>query len=81
MALDDPIPTWMTVTEPKEDAGLLTVLDGIQRAARDWSANNRATSWLAHNAERLKAANRLVGRPDLSAKLEPNGRSLPSCVQ
>jgi hypothetical protein len=64
----------------KEDAGLLTVLDGIQRAARDWAANNKAPSWLAHNAERLSAANRLANRPDLSANLRPTDRDyLSAC--
>jgi len=55
----------------EEDAGQLTVLDGIKRAARDWAANSKATSWLAHGADRLRAAERLLARPDLAANLEP----------
>jgi formylglycine-generating enzyme required for sulfatase activity len=53
----------------KEDAALLTVLDGIKRAARDWAANGKATSWLGHAEERLRAAERLLARPDLAADL------------
>ena len=54
----------------KEDAALLTVLDGIKRAARDWAANGKTTSWLGHAEERLRAAERLLARPDLAANLE-----------
>jgi hypothetical protein len=57
-----------------EDAGLLTVLDGIQRASRDWLANGKRTSWLAHSADRLRAAERLLSRHDLAAKLEPTDK-------
>jgi formylglycine-generating enzyme required for sulfatase activity len=64
----------------KEDSGLLAVLEGIQRAARDWAANYKASSWLAHNAERLNAANRLAERPDLAANLESTDREyLAAC--
>jgi formylglycine-generating enzyme required for sulfatase activity len=59
----------------KEDAGLLTVLDGIKRGARDWAANGKASSWLAHGAERLRAAERLLARPDLAANLEPTDKA------
>jgi hypothetical protein len=31
----------------REDAGLLTVLDSIKRATRDWAANGKTSSWLA----------------------------------
>jgi len=54
-----------------DDTGLLSVLDGIKRAARDWAANAKAASWLAHGADRLRAAERLMARPDLAANLEP----------
>jgi len=53
---------WLT-----QDAGLLTVVDGIKRAARDWAANDKAAPWLAHVAERLHAAERLMAREHLSA--------------
>jgi len=55
----------------EEDTGLLTVLDGIKRAARDWAANSKSSSWLGHGADRLRAAERLLVRPDLAANLEP----------
>ena len=58
----------------EEDTGLLTVLDGIKRAARDWAANAKAASWVAHGADRLRAAERLLARPDLAANLEPTDR-------
>jgi len=32
----------------REDTGLLAVLDGIKRVSREWAANNKAQSWLAH---------------------------------
>ena len=47
---------WLT-----EDAGLLAVLEGIKRASRDWAANNRNRAWLAHQTDRLAAAERLSG--------------------
>src|SRR5262249_10091073 len=56
---------WLT-----EDAGLLAVLDGVQRASRDWDANSRDRAWLTHATDRLAAAERLSARPDLAAKLE-----------
>jgi formylglycine-generating enzyme required for sulfatase activity len=57
-----------------EDAGLLGVLDGIKRASRDWAANKKDAAWLTHSGERLKAAENLTGRPDLSGHLEPTDR-------
>jgi hypothetical protein len=64
----------------KEDAGLLAVLDGIKRAARDWAANGKKTSWLVHADERLRAAERLLDRPDLAANLEPTDKDyVASC--
>jgi hypothetical protein len=58
----------------EEDTAVLSVLDGIKRAARDWAANAKAPSWLTHNADRLRAAERLLVRPDLAANLEPTDR-------
>jgi formylglycine-generating enzyme required for sulfatase activity len=64
----------------REDTPFLTVLDGIKRAARDWAANGKATSWLAHVGERLRPAERLLARPDLAANLEPMEKDyLASC--
>jgi hypothetical protein len=58
-----------------DDAGLLTVLDGIKRAARDWAANGKDPSWLVHVGKRLRAAKPLLDRPDLIALLEPTERA------
>jgi formylglycine-generating enzyme required for sulfatase activity len=56
------------------------VLDSIKRAARDWAANGKTTSWLAHSGERLRPAERLLARPDLAANLEPKEKDyLASC--
>ena len=60
---------WLT-----EDAALLAVLEGVKRASRDWAANNRNRAWLAHQADRLAAAEGLSARPDLAANLEPTDR-------
>ena len=66
---------WLT-----EDAGLLSVLDGIKRATRDWAANDKAMVWLAHADERLKSAERLIERRDLAANLEPTDEAyLAAC--
>ncbi|MGO9171777.1 MAG: SUMF1/EgtB/PvdO family nonheme iron enzyme [Rhodomicrobium sp.] len=54
----------------EEDTGLLSVLDGIKRASRDWAANLKESSWLAHIGERYSAAARLLKRPDLVANLD-----------
>lgn len=51
-------------------ANLLTVLDGVKRASRDWAANAKGQSWLAHSAERLRGAENLLARADLAASLE-----------
>jgi formylglycine-generating enzyme required for sulfatase activity len=59
----------------KEDAPLLAVLDGIKRAARDWETNGMATPYLAHVRERLRAAERLLTRPDFAAALGPMDRA------
>ncbi len=61
---------WLT-----EDAGLLAVLEGVKRASRDWAANNRNRAWLAHQTDRLAAAERLSARPDLVANLEPTDQA------
>jgi formylglycine-generating enzyme required for sulfatase activity len=58
----------------EEDFGLLSVLDGIQRASRDWAANLKDASWLAHTGERYNAATRLLQRDDLAGNLSPTDR-------
>jgi formylglycine-generating enzyme required for sulfatase activity len=65
----------------KEDTGLLAVLDGMQRASRDWAANGKASSWLAHSDERLRAAEWLLARHDLAAKLEPTDKDYVAACQ
>jgi formylglycine-generating enzyme required for sulfatase activity len=55
----------------KEDSGLLGVMDGVQRASRDWAANVKSATWLIHTTDRLTAAERLLKRADLAANLEP----------
>ncbi len=54
-----------------EDTALLTVLDGIKRASRDWVSHGRSAAWLAHGGDRLRAARSLSARPDLAANIEP----------
>ena len=67
---------WLT-----EDGGLLAVLEGVKRASRDWAANNRNRAWLAHQNDRLAAAERLSARPDLAANLEPTDREYISACR
>jgi hypothetical protein len=55
----------------EEDFGLLTTLEGVRRAARDWDANLRREAWLAHRGQRLIEAQALSTRPDLVAMLDP----------
>jgi formylglycine-generating enzyme required for sulfatase activity len=61
---------WLT-----EDAGLLGVLEGVKRAGRDWAANGRNRAWLAHQTDRLAAAEGLSVRPDLAANLDPTDQA------
>ena len=66
---------WLT-----DDAAFLAVLEGVKRASRDWAANDRLRAWLAHQTDRLAAAERLSARPDLAANLEPTDRDyLAAC--
>jgi formylglycine-generating enzyme required for sulfatase activity len=63
-----------------EDTGLLSVIDGVKRASRDWIANGKTAAWLTHTTGRLEAAERLRERPDLAANLEPTDREyLAAC--
>lgn len=48
-----------------EDLDLLSALEGVLQAARDWDANGRDPAWLAHMAGRLEDAEQLLLRPDL----------------
>jgi formylglycine-generating enzyme required for sulfatase activity len=63
-----------------EDVGMLTIIEGIKRASRDWAANAKEPSWLAHTWERRRDAERLLSRPDLAAHLEVTDREyLEAC--
>jgi hypothetical protein len=57
------------------------VLDGITRASRDWAANGNLSSWLTHGGERLRAAELLLARQDLAAKLEPTDKNYVAACQ
>ena len=57
-----------------EDAELLTVMDGVKRASRDWVASGKDPAWLAHETGRLETAQRLLERVDLAASLRPTDR-------
>jgi hypothetical protein len=61
---------WLT-----EDFGLLSTLEGVKRAARDWDANARGDSGLAHQGQRLTEALALDGRPDIAARLDMTDRA------
>ena len=51
------------------DFGLLAVMEGLKRAARDWDANGRSDPWLTHQGQRLAEARAIDARPDIAAKL------------
>ena len=61
---------WLT-----EDFGLLATLEGVKRAARDWDANSRGDSWLAHQGQRLTEALALDARPDIAGRLDATDRA------
>jgi formylglycine-generating enzyme required for sulfatase activity len=59
---------------------MLSVMDGVKRSSRDWAANAKSATWLTHTTDRLKAAERLLERADLTAHLEPTDREyLAAC--
>jgi hypothetical protein len=55
-----------------EDAGQLAVIAGVRRACRDWVISGKSDAWLTHSAARLKVAEALKDRPQLSGSLEKN---------
>ncbi len=64
----------------KEDSELLGVMDGVQHGSREWVANAKSATWLAHTTDRLQAAERLLKRADLAASLAPTDRDyLAAC--
>ena len=56
----------------QEDLAVLTTLEAVQRASRDWAANNQHQDYLAHNAGRLQDAEGLKQRDDISRFLTQN---------
>ena len=66
----------------QEDFAVLTNLETVKRAARDWTANARGEDWLSHRAGRLEDAEHLLQRHDLAAKLDTTDRDyLVACRQ
>jgi WD40 repeat protein len=53
----------------EEDLGALATLEGIQRATRDWLANDKSEQWLNHTAGRLEEAEATATREDLQGFL------------
>jgi WD40 repeat protein len=58
----------------EEDIGALTTLAGVQRAARDWAANNKDGAWLTHAGGRLEEAERQSARDDFARLIAPTER-------
>ncbi|MDM7861127.1 TIR domain-containing protein [Alteromonas sp. ASW11-36] len=50
----------------EDDFAALMVLESLQRATRDWLANNSADDWLNHTAGRLEDAEALRARTDMA---------------
>jgi Tol biopolymer transport system component len=50
----------------EEDLGALTTLEGVKRAADDWTANAKRPAWLSHRGGRLEEAERVAAREDLA---------------
>jgi WD40 repeat protein len=56
----------------KEDFVALSTLESLQRASRDWAANNKKNAWLNHNSGRLEYAELLKQRDNLWKSLSQN---------
>ena len=64
----------------EEDFAALTTLEALQRATRDWEANDRDDKYLVHHAGRLEDAENLTERPDLDEALTRSDRAyLKAC--
>ena len=59
----------------EEDFEDLTTLEGVKRAAREWSANDEDPAWLAHGGGRLIDAETVAGRIDFADHLVPAERA------
>jgi WD40 repeat protein len=67
--------TWLL-----EDSAVLTAVESVKRAARDWEANGKDGSWLIHGGGRLEDAECLRLRPDLAGLLgEADWTYLAAC--
>jgi CHASE2 domain-containing sensor protein len=62
------------------DAADLKLVEGVERAAAEWSRNGRLEPWLDHRSDRLMAAERLVARDDFRLRLGDVGAAyLAAC--
>ena len=50
----------------EEDFAVLAVLEGVQRASRDWEANTRGSEYLVHSIRRLEEAERIESHKDMT---------------
>jgi hypothetical protein len=55
------------------DSDDLKFVEGVERAAGEWSRNGRREGWLDHRAERLSAAEKVAARDDFRARLGEGG--------
>jgi tetratricopeptide (TPR) repeat protein len=58
----------------EEDRALLTAIESVKRAAREWLDNGRSVDWLNHSGTRLEYAERAVARDDLTPDLPRDAR-------
>ena len=66
---------WPTLTTwLDEDAGRLKLADAVQRAAREWTENDRRVEWLIHTGGRREEAEALRERSDFERLLGPEGQ-------
>jgi WD40 repeat protein len=67
--------TWLDA-----DSADLKLVEGVERAAGEWDRNGRLEAWLDHRADRLAAADRLLGREDFRRRLGEDGAAyLAAC--
>ena len=65
---------WPALTSWLEaDRDTLKLVEGIERAAREWDGNARHEAWLDHRAARLASADELASRPDFHRRLGETG--------
>ena len=50
----------------EEDLGALTTLEGVKRAASDWTANCKRSAWLSHRSGRLEEAEKQTARREFA---------------